>query len=269
VKHRAHQLAATGSELALLDQGEPSLEADAPGGHERVVGPQPHPLVAGVVDEAQAGVDEPSAEAVATPVGVHQHRSQLGSRAVRVGLVGGDAEDAPGLGDLSLRPLAAAVGSSPRVLLYLFGSKGGLVRALLARARTDELDLLDRLRGRDDASAVTGLTDAAAEIWAWLATVDHRALLTLWVEGYARSLVDPDGPWASFAHSTIDDWLTVLADAQPPAERDSRAGIARRTLVLAVLRGALLDLLATGDVDRTTAAVRQHLSNLTSEFPAI
>ncbi len=42
-----------------------------------------------------------------------------------------------GLADLSLRPLAAAVGSSPRVLLYLFGSKDGLVRALLARARSD------------------------------------------------------------------------------------------------------------------------------------
>jgi AcrR family transcriptional regulator len=170
-----------------------------------------------------------------------------------------------GLGDLSLRPLAAAVGSSPRVLLYLFGSKDGLVRALLARARTDELDLLGRLRSRDDAGAVTGLAETGAEIWAWLAAEDHRPLLTLWVEGYARSLVDPNGPWACFARSTVEDWLTVLADAQPPAERDNRAGIAQRTLVLAVLRGALLDLLATGDVDRTTAAVHQHL---TSGFPA-
>lgn len=39
-----------------------------------------------------------------------------------------------GLMDMSLRPLVAAIGSSPRVLLYLFGSKDGLVRALLARA---------------------------------------------------------------------------------------------------------------------------------------
>ncbi|PZS28547.1 MAG: TetR family transcriptional regulator [Pseudonocardiales bacterium] len=169
-----------------------------------------------------------------------------------------------GLGDLSLRPLAAAVGSSPRVLLYLFGSKNGLVRALLARARTNELDLLGHLRDRDSAS----LAEAAAEIWAWLAAGNHRALLNLWVEGYARSLVNPDGPWAGFARSTVEDWLAVLAEAQPAAERDSLAGIAQRTLILAVLRGSLLDLLATGDVDRTTAAVHQHLSNLTSESPA-
>jgi hypothetical protein len=31
------------------------------------------------------------------------------------------------------------------------------------------------------------------------------------------------------------------------------------TLLLAVLRGALLDLLGTGDIERTTAAVRRHV----------
>ena len=47
-----------------------------------------------------------------------------------------------GLINLSLRPLAAAVGSSPRVLLFLFGSKEGIVRGVLAKAREDELRYL-------------------------------------------------------------------------------------------------------------------------------
>lgn len=162
-----------------------------------------------------------------------------------------------GLVDLSLRPLAAAVQSSPRVLLFLFGSKEGLVRALLGRARADELQLLARLR-----PGAGGLPAVAREVWAWLAAEDHRALLKLWVEGYGRSLVDSDGPWAGFARATVDDWLGVLAAAQPAKERRTRAGAARRTLVLAVLRGALLDLLATGDVRRTTAAVDQQLEAL-------
>lgn len=167
-----------------------------------------------------------------------------------------------GLADLSLRPLAAAVGSSPRVLLYLFGSKEGLVRALLTRARTDELDLLARLREATAEKHPTGLDVVAAEVWRWLAAEDHRALLTLWVEGYARSLVDPDGPWGGFARATVEDWLQVLAAAQPLQERPTPAGAAQRTLVLGVLRGALLDLLATGDLDRTTAAVHQQLASL-------
>lgn len=164
-----------------------------------------------------------------------------------------------GLADLSLRPLAAAAGSSPGVLMFLFGSKDGLVRALLARARSDELALLSAVRVTGEPP---GLAAVGRQVWAWLAAGEHRALLVLWVEAYARSLVDPQGPWASFARGTVEDWLEVLAGAQPPPERASEAGAARRTLVLAVLRGALLDLLATGDVDRTTAAVHRCLSDL-------
>lgn len=165
-----------------------------------------------------------------------------------------------GIADLSLRPLATAIGSSPRVLLYLFGSKDGLIRALLSRARTDELQLLDQLHG-SSADRPAGLDVVAERLWSWLAAEDHRALLTLWVEGYARSLVDPDGPWAGFAQATVEDWLNVLGTAQPAAAGNTTDRRAERTLVLAVLRGALLDLLATGDLERTTAAVHQQLAH--------
>ena len=166
-----------------------------------------------------------------------------------------------GLAELSLRPLAKAIGSSPRVLLYLFGSKEGLVHALLGRARVDELEMLAGMREAGLASDGAGgdLAVVAARLWDWLAAKDHRALLTLWVEGYSRSLTDPGGPWAGFAQETVHDWLDLLRTAQPSAGRDSAVARTGRTLVLAVLRGALLDLLATGDTDRITAAVHQQL----------
>jgi AcrR family transcriptional regulator len=155
-----------------------------------------------------------------------------------------------GLADLSLRPLAVAIGSSPRVLLFLFGSKDGLVRALLARARADELDVLDRVRLT---GAAGGLPATAEAIWAWLAAPEHRGLLTLWLEGYARALVERDGVWAGFAARTVGDWLALLDVTS------GRPGDVDGTLLLAVLRGCLLDLLATGDVERTGAAVRRYL----------
>lgn len=164
-----------------------------------------------------------------------------------------------GLADLSLRPLAAAIGSSPRVLLFLFGSKDGLVRALLARARTDELALLDRTV---QDGAPRDLAAVIRATWKWLAAQEHRPLLILWAEAYARSLTEPDGPWSGFAAQTVGDWLAVLAAAQPPKRRSSNIGVAERSLALSVLRGALLDLLATGDADRTTAAVGQHLASI-------
>jgi AcrR family transcriptional regulator len=166
-----------------------------------------------------------------------------------------------GIADISLRPLATAIGSSPRVLIFLFGNKDGLVRALLARARTDELALLDRL-GQNGGHARIGLSAAIEHVWEWLANEAHRPLLRLWTEAYARSLVEPGGVWTGFAESTVNDWLDVLAECQPPAERRSGAGIARRTLALAILRGALLDLLATGDDRRTGAAIKHQVALL-------
>jgi len=164
-----------------------------------------------------------------------------------------------GLADISLRPLAAAIGSSPRVVLFLFGSKDGLTRALLARARRDELAMLEALRHDHPDIDLAG---AAERVWRWLSEKQHRPLLTLWAEGYGRSLTEPTGPWAGFAQQTVRDWLDVLADFQPPSRRRSAAGEAERTGALAMLRGALLDLLATGDLHRTTAAVHDQLERM-------
>lgn len=165
-----------------------------------------------------------------------------------------------GLTDLSLRPLAAAIGSSPRVLMFLFGNKDDLIRQILERARRDELAFLHRIRDDHDRP---DLIAVAESVWEWLSDEAHRGLLTLWVEVFGRSLTEPEGPWAGFAAATVADWLAVLAGAQTARERRTTAGAARRTLVLSVLRGAMLDLLATGDRKRTTRAVRLALTGLT------
>jgi len=157
-----------------------------------------------------------------------------------------------GIAAMSLRPLAREIGSSPRVLLYLFGSKDGLVRALLARARADELAALRERAPQEPQDLAT----IVVELWAWLAAPEHGGLLRLWVEAYARSLVEPTGPWAGFAQATVEDWLELLGGA-------SATTAAQRTLALAVLRGAFLDLLASGDAQRTGAAVTLALGALT------
>ncbi|WP_433313680.1 TetR/AcrR family transcriptional regulator [Micromonospora chersina] len=173
-------------------------------------------------------------------------RDELLERAYRYAL-------AHGLGELSLRPLAAAIGSSPRVLLFLFGSKDQLIRALLGRARADELAALRRAReagGADDFPAAVRTT------WGWLVDPAHRPMLVLWVQAYGRSLSEPDGPWAGFARQTVEDWLGLLTEVQRGADADAGPDPA---LGLAVLRGALLDLLATGDAARATAVVERYL----------
>lgn len=185
----------------------------------------------------------------ATPIGPSKRKAEVLEAAYRHALE-------TGLPDLALRPMAEAVGSSAGVLVYLFGSKEGLVRALLAKAREDELALLAGLPIDAD------LERTALRTWEWLAAPAHRSVLRLWVQSYGRSLIEADGPWAGFAQSTVSDWLEVLAASQSPRRRRSRAGEIERTRALAVLRGALLDLLATGDEARCTAAVRAGLAGL-------
>ena len=170
-----------------------------------------------------------------------------------------------GLTELSLRPLTRAIGSSPRVILFLFGSKDGLVQALLARARRDERALIESLRP----TQAPALPVVVHRIWEWLAAPERRGLLILWAESYTRSLVEPDGAWAGFATATVDDWLSLLAEAQTPELRATPRGEAQRTLSLAILRGALLDLLATGDRQRTTAAVELALRNMSGALYGI
>ena len=136
---------------------------------------------------------------------------------------------AHGLVDLSLRPLAAAIGSSPRVLLFLFGSKDGLVRELLAMARRDELALLTTLRGGAPGfEAVDGLSSTVRITWRWLVDGTHRPLLMLWCEAYARSLVEP-GRRLGGLRPANGRRLAVRAGRRPNAGAAAHPGRPRRT----------------------------------------
>jgi AcrR family transcriptional regulator len=161
-----------------------------------------------------------------------------------------------GLAELSLRPLAEAIGTSAGVLMFLFGSKDGMVHAILAEARADELAMLDEVREASDADLVA----VADNVWTWLAGPEHARVLTLWVEAYGRSLMTTEGPLAGFAGQTVHDWLGVLNGKQDTDDgpADSTDPLLS-TAVLALLRGSMLDLLATGERERVDAAFRDAL----------
>jgi AcrR family transcriptional regulator len=155
-----------------------------------------------------------------------------------------------GLNGLSLRPLAAAIGSSPRVLLYLFGSKENLLREVLAQARSEQIAQLTsafKVPGQ-------GLEAAAGHLWAWLSAPEQRAMVRLTYEAFMLSLSHEPGPWAGFAAEAAQDWLNLLIDAQVHVTRVNAE--AHATRVLATIRGLLIDLLACGDNERIASAAR-------------
>lgn len=157
-----------------------------------------------------------------------------------------------GLSGLSLRPLAAATGTSPRVLLFLFGSKEHLVRELLALARREQLALA---AGSLDPDAARGGFEALTDrLWTLLSAPEQRAMVRLTYEAFLRSVSRDPGPWQGFAAETARDWLELLIAAQPDTPHAAAEATATRTLAL--IRGLLLDLLADEDPGRVAAAVR-------------
>jgi AcrR family transcriptional regulator len=161
-----------------------------------------------------------------------------------------------GLAELSLRPLAAAVDSSPRMLLYHFGSKGELVLAVLEATRRRHAELLESWYER---SAEHDARTLLLRAWQWLTAPRHDRLLRLLFETYGLALQDRKRH-AVFLRSAVNDWIV------PFSRTLERQGFAREradalgTLLVAVVRGLLLDVLATGDRARVDRAFRSFIN---------
>jgi AcrR family transcriptional regulator len=151
-----------------------------------------------------------------------------------------------GLSGLSLRPLAAALETSTRMLLYDFGSKELLVAEVLAEARRREATLLtDELQGPG-----TTQRDTLLAIWRWISAPEREPFLRLFFEVYVDAIAHP-AKYKGGAHRMVDDWIESLRERWRPTGLDATTA----TLFIAVVRGLLLDRLAAPDTARTDRAM--------------
>ena len=135
-----------------------------------------------------------------------------------------------GIAETSLRQIAEAIGTSHRMLIHYFGSKEGLfveiVRAVEAR----------QLQGFEPT-------------WEFWKRVSDPALwpnIRLFFEVYGRALAGrPDS--TPVLEGIVESWLEPMTEQGIP-RADARLG-------LAVARGLLLDLVATGDVEGVDEAM--------------
>ncbi len=161
-----------------------------------------------------------------------------------------------GLAGVSLRTLAAAVGSSPRVLLYLFGSKDQLIREVLAHARHRDITRMTAVLETVDPVREDTYAAAAHKVWEWLSAPEQRPMVRLNYEAFLRSVGHDPGPWAGFATESISDWKNLLLRHLPGVPADEAH--TRATRSLALIRGLLLELLAEADPARVAAAAQQN-----------
>lgn len=149
-----------------------------------------------------------------------------------------------GIADLSLRELAAAIGTSHRMLLYHFGSREGLLVAV-ARA----VEEAERARFLSWGMA----PEDARHIWERLSDPVLWPSERLFFELYVQALLGRLGD-EQFLDSTIEAWIAPVAAAMVEAGASEATARIDARLCIAVVRGLLLDLLATKDRDGVTEA---------------
>jgi AcrR family transcriptional regulator len=173
---------------------------------------------------------------------VTDRRADLLRRVVKAAAAGG-------LARRSLRDLAARVGTSHRMLIHHFGSREGVLTAVVEAVERDQNERLGDLP--DDTA------EAIRVSWRRTSVPSLWPIERLFFECYARG-AQGEKPFNRLVPALIEQTLAAVATrADVSASDDGRAGA---RLGLAVIRGLLLDLVATGDRRATDRALELYAS---------
>jgi AcrR family transcriptional regulator len=173
---------------------------------------------------------------------VTERRDDLLQRVVKAAARGG-------LAQRSLRDLAAKVGTSHRMLIHHFGSREGLLAAVVQAVERDQNERLAELP--DDAA------EAIRVSWRRFSVPSLWPIERLFFECYARG-AQGEAPFNRLVPALVEQTLAAVSTRADVSANEEGRAAAR--LGLAVIRGLLLDLVATGDRKATTQALELYAS---------
>lgn len=168
-----------------------------------------------------------------------------------------------GLSELSIRPLAAALGISHRTLLYHFHSKEDLVVEVLKEVRARER-LLFAFRAHDLETA--SIVEFVRAAWQRFTAPEHEGYFRLFFEVYGLALQEP-ALYGGFLEGVVTDWLPIIENVLVRNGCLPERASALATLILSSVRGLQLDLLATHDRERAEATFEELLTTLRHLLP--
>jgi AcrR family transcriptional regulator len=161
-----------------------------------------------------------------------------------------------GVADLSLRPLAANVGTKARLLVYHFGSKDALVTEAMIvvrdRVQRNFAALVESGRGRKPSQIMRAF-------WAWAISKEHERYLRLFFEVHGLALQKPKR-YGRYLEGAVTSWVEKMASVLPE-KRPRKTRLALATLAVSTVVGLLLDYLSSGDKKRTSDALAQFASS--------
>ena len=138
-----------------------------------------------------------------------------------------------GLIGLSLRPLAAKLGTSDRMLIYHFGSKDALIAAVLAASCNRSVRTIQAL------PTSSSVRQAVLDLWEAFEVPQLLRCQRMYVEAAALGLFGRE-PYASSVRASNDVWMTeIVAHLERSGAGDRSARLA--ALIDAAFNGVLLD----------------------------
>jgi AcrR family transcriptional regulator len=163
---------------------------------------------------------------------------------------------ADGIADKSLRAIAEAAGTSHRMLIHHFGSREGLLVAVIQEVEARQRAALSDLVADPPAGSGGEPADLGPVFWERLRSPDLAPQERLFFEVYGQAL--QGRTWARpLLDGVVENWVGPVA-----AMLEAAAGVSAETarviarLYVAVGRGLLLDVLATGEDREVDAAMR-------------
>jgi AcrR family transcriptional regulator len=162
-----------------------------------------------------------------------------------------DAALAGGIADKSLRAIAEAAGTSHRMLIHHFGSREGLLVEVIRAVEARQRAVLRELNaGTGEASAETSY-----RFWQHLRSPELAPQERLFFEVYGQAL--QGRTWAvPLLDGIVENWAGPVAAMIETTGVSQPAARVIARLSVAVTRGLLLDVLATGDDQEVDAAMR-------------
>ena len=163
---------------------------------------------------------------------------------------------ANGFSNLSLRELAAAIGTSHRMLIYHFGSKEGLLVTVIRSVETAQRDFFAQLM-LTQPDLPPG--DTIRLMWRHFTDPRLAPHERLFFEIYAEALQGRPGT-TGLLDDVVDVWIEPIAAYAIARGMPAEVARADARLGVAVIRGLLLDLLATSNRCAVDAALERYIA---------
>lgn len=162
-----------------------------------------------------------------------------------------------GLGDMSLRPMAAALGTSPNRLVHHFGSKQELLTSALQQATRIQEAVRDGwLKRQPDMSKTAELR----KWWKWLnGSPANLALTRLGLEAVTLEATHT-GLSGDVRAEQIGVWREQIEQKLVGEGVPKATAVLEASLLKGMFTGLIVDLVATGDRLRLTRALELGLS---------